>query len=71
MGIVNEYSYSGFSKCFTLPEQLMNEATGIDCTGTISVITDTEKFDTVEAALNQLIDGNSDLVMDTIEENIA
>lgn len=40
MGIVNEYSYSGFSKCFALPEQFMNEATGIDCTGTISVITD-------------------------------
>ena len=39
----------------------MNEATGIDCTSTISVITDMEKFDTVEAALNQLIDGNSDL----------
>jgi len=71
MGIVNEYSYSGFSKCFTLPEQLMNEATGIDCTGTISVITDMEKFDTVEAALNQRIDGNSDLVMETIKESIT
>lgn len=47
MGIVNKYSYSGSSKCFTLPEQLMNEAAGIDCTGTISVITDTDKFDTV------------------------
>ena len=47
----------------------MNEATGIDCTGTISVITDMEKFDTVEAALNQLIDGNSDLVMETIKES--
>lgn len=56
MGIVNKYTYSGFPKCFTLPEQLMNEATGIDCTGTISVITDTDKFDTVEAALNQLTD---------------
>ena len=71
MGIVNEYSYSGFSKCFALPEQLMNEATGIDCTGTISVITDMEKFDTVEAALNQRIDGNSDLVMETIKESIT
>ena len=71
MGIVNEYSYSGFSKCFALPEQFMNEATGIDCTGTISVITDMEKFDTVEAALNQLIDGNSDLVMETIKESIT
>ena len=49
----------------------MNEATGIDCTGTISVITDMEKFDTVEAALNQLIDGNSDLVMETIKESIT
>ena len=49
----------------------MNEATGIDCTGTISVITDADKFDTVEAALNQLIDGNSALVMDTIEESIT
>ena len=26
MGIVNEYSYSGFSKCFALPEQLISEA---------------------------------------------
>ena len=51
MGIVNEYSYSGFSKCFALPEQFMNEATGIDCTGTISVINDMEKFDTVESCI--------------------
>ena len=71
MGIVNEYSYSGFPKCFTLPEQLMNEATGIDCTGAISVITDAEQFDTVEAALNRLIDGNSDLVLETIKESIT
>ena len=49
----------------------MNEAAGIDCTGTISVITDTDKFDTVENALNQLIDGNSDLVMETIVESIT
>ena len=71
MGIVNEYSYSGFPKCFTLPEQLMNEAAGVDCTGAISIMTDPDKFDTVEAALNRLIDGNSDLVMETIKENIA
>ena len=71
MGIVNEYSYSGFPKCFTLPEQLMNEAVGIDCTGAISVITDAEQFDTVEAALNRLIDGNSDLVMETIKESVT
>ena len=71
VGIVNEYSYSGFPKCFTLPEQLMNEAAGIDCTGAISVITDAEQFDTVEAALNRLTDGNSDLVMETIKESIT
>ena len=71
MGIVKEYSYSGSSKCFTLPEQLMNEAAGIDCTGTISVITDTDEFDRVEAALNQLIDGNNDMVMGTIKESIT
>ena len=71
MGIVNDYPYSGFSKCFTLPKQLMNEAAGIDCTGTISVITDTEKTDIVEAALNQLIDGNSDVVMENIKESIT
>ena len=34
-------------------------------------MTDTDKFDTVEAALNQLIDGNSDLVMETINESIT
>ena len=33
--------------------------------GTISVITDKDKFDTIETSLNQLIDKNSDLVMDT------
>ena len=69
MGIVNKYSYCGFPKCFALPEQLMNEAAGIDCTGTISVIIDPDEFDTAEAALNQLIDGNSDLVMETIKES--
>ena len=69
MGIVNNYSYCGFPKCFALPEQLMNEAAGIDCTGTISVIIDPDEFDTAEAALNQLIDGNSDLVMETIKES--
>lgn len=71
MGIVNEYSYCGFPKCFALPEQLMNEAAAINCTGAISVITDADQFDTVEAALNRLIDGNSDLVMETIKESIT
>ncbi|MCI9455707.1 MAG: ABC transporter permease [Oscillospiraceae bacterium] len=71
MGIVNEYSYCGFPKCFTLPEQLMNEAAGIDCTGAISVMIDPDKFDAVEAALDRLIDGNSDLVMETIKESIT
>ncbi len=71
MGIVNEYSYCGFPKCFTLPEQLMNEAAGVDCTGAISVMIDPDKFDAVEAALDRLIDGNSDLVMETIKESIT
>ena len=69
-GIVSDYNYTGFDKCFTLPEQLINEGTGMDCTGTISVITDKDKFDTIETSLNQLIDKNSDLVMDTIEESV-
>ena len=42
----------------------------MDCTGTISVITDKDKFATIETSLNQLIDKNSDLVMDTIEESV-
>ena len=71
MGIVNGYSYCGFPKCFTLPEQLMNEGAGIDCTGTISVMTDANQFDTVKAALNQLTDGNNDFVMETIKESIT
>nr|WP_326165127.1 FtsX-like permease family protein [uncultured Oscillibacter sp.] len=71
MGIVNGYPYCGFPKCFALPEQLMNEAAGIDCTGTISVIADADRFDTVEAALDRLIDGDSDLVMETIKESIT
>lgn len=57
--------------CFAMSAELMNEACEMDCSGTISVITETDKADTIEASLNQLIDGNSDLVMDTIEESIT
>ncbi len=51
-GIVSDYNYTGFDKCFTLPEQLINEGTGMDCTGTISVITDKDKFDTVKGIVS-------------------
>ncbi len=71
MGIVSDYAYSGFQKCFTLPEQLMKEATGQDCTGTVSVITDTDNLDAVEASLYQLIDGNADMVIKTLEDSAA
>ena len=71
MGIVTNFSHPAFNMCFAMPEELMNEACEMDCSGTISVITETDKADTIEASLNQLIDGNSDLVMDTIEESIT
>lgn len=71
MGIVSNFSHPAFNMCFAMPEELMNEACKMDCSGTISVITETDKADTIEASLNQLIDGNSDLVMDTIEESIT
>ena len=71
MGIVSNFSHPAFNMCFAMPTELMNEACGMDCSGTVSVMTETDKSDTIEAALNQLIDGNSDLVMDTIEESIT
>lgn len=71
MGIVSDYAYSGFQKCFTLPEQLMNEATGQDCTSTVSIITDTDNLDAIEANLYQLIDGNSGMVIKTLEDSVA
>ena len=71
MGIVSNFSHPAFNMCFAMPEELMNEACEMDCSGTISVITEPDKADTIEASLNQLIDGNSDLVMDTIEESIT
>ena len=71
MGIVSNFSHPAFNMCFAMPTELMNEACGIDCSGTVSVMTETDKSDKVEAALNQLIDGNRDLVMDTIEESIT
>ncbi len=68
-----EYSVNGNSgkwiQGFRRDEQQNLEKERI--AGTISVMTDTDKFDTVEAALNQLIDGNSDLVMETIKESIT
>lgn len=71
MGIVSNFSHPAFNMCFAMPMELMNEACEMDCSGTVSVITEPDKADTVEAPLNQLIDGNSDLVMDTIEESIT
>ena len=71
MGIVSNFSHPAFNICFAMPMELMNEACEMDCSGTVSVITEPDKADTVEAPLNQLIDGNSDLVMDTIEESIT
>ena len=71
MGIVSNFSHSAFNMCFAMPMELMNDACEMDCSGTISVITEAEKADTVEASLNKLIDGNDDLVMDTIEESIT
>ena len=71
MGIVSEYNYTGFKKCLTLPEQLMREATGLDYTGTVSVITDTDKLDMIETSLYQLIDGNRNFVLNTLSESVA
>lgn len=71
MGIVSNFNHPAFNMCFAMPAELMNEACEMDCSGTISVIMEPDKADTIEASLNQLIDGNSDLVMDTIEESIT
>ena len=71
MGIVSNFSHPAFNMCFAMPMELMNEACEIDCSGAVSVITETDKSDTIEASLNQLIDGTGDLVMDTIEESIS
>lgn len=69
MGIVSDYTYTGTQKCFTLPEKLMNEATGMDCTGTISIITDVNNTNMVESALYPIVDGNSDFVLETLEDS--
>ena len=71
MGIVSNFSHPAFPMCFAMPAELMNEACGMDCSATVSVMTETDQSDTVEASLNRLIDGNDDLVMDTIEESIT
>lgn len=71
MGIVSNFSHPAFPMCFAMPAELMNEACGMDCSATVSVMAETGKSDTVEASLNRLTDGNDDLVMDTIEESIT
>lgn len=71
MGIVSNFSHPAFPMCFAMPVELMNEACGMDCSATVSVMAETGKSETVEASLNRLIDRNDDLVMDTIEESIA
>ena len=71
MGIVSNFSHPAFPMCFAMPMELMSEACGMDCSATVSVMAETGKSDTVEASLNRLIDGNDDLIMDTIEESIT
>ena len=71
MGIVSNFSHPAFPMCFAMPMELMNEVCGMDCSATVSVMAETGKSDTVEASLNRLIDGNDDLIMDTIEESIT
>lgn len=71
MGIVSNFSHPAFPMCFAMPTELMNEACGMDCSGTVSVMDETDQSDAIEVSLNQLIDGNCDLVMDTIEESTA
>ena len=56
MGIVSNFSHPAFNMCFAMPMELMNEACGMDCSGTVSVMAETNKSDTIEASLNQLID---------------
>lgn len=70
MGIVSSYNYVGFNKCFSIPEQLMREATGLDYTGSISVIIDKEKYKSVESDLRELLSGNSYFTLDTFEEEM-
>lgn len=71
MGIVSNFSHPAFNMCFAMPMELMNEACGMGCTGTVSVMAETDKSDMIEAALYQLIDGNRDFVLDTLEESVT
>lgn len=70
MGVVSGYNYVGFIKCFTIPEQLMYEATGIDYTGTIAIITDADKYESVELNLRQLVSGKSEFGVETFKEEL-
>ena len=53
----------------TLPEQLMHEATGLDCTGTVSVILILTMLIRLKPAYINFIDGNDDLVIKTLEDS--
>ena len=43
MGIVSNFNHPAFNMCFAMPEELMNEACKMDCSGTISVISEPDK----------------------------
>lgn len=40
MGIVSDFSHPAFPMCFAMPIELMNEACGMDSTGTVSEMTE-------------------------------
>lgn len=56
---------------FRIPEKAMRELAGYDCTYAIEIEEETESYQRVEQALRELIAGNEDVHLQTIEEAIT
>lgn len=68
MAIIEDYSYVGMSTNFTMPVGLMNAGMGVDCIGSLEVVTQPGTDTAVEAALHDLTDDNPDVILYTYRE---
>lgn len=56
---------------FRMPEELLKELVGYDCTYAVEVKVESEKYDDVEQSLSRLIAGNGEVYLDTLKNETA
>lgn len=71
MGIISNYTYAGFKKCFTMPIDLMNELTHRECRSMLEISCNDSSLVSVEEQLRTISDGTPELLLETFDESLT